>query len=104
MWATDSGKRCRAAGPESKRAERVFHQASSIGLMVLGEPLPILARTFSMVGRSPSRSRESAAWETSDWVMPRGGGRNRKMDVVCPVQSCIELYSVCIVHYYQRID
>ena len=42
--------------------------------MVLGEPLPILARIFSMVGRSPERSRESAAWLTSLWVMPRGGG------------------------------
>lgn len=45
-----------------------------MGLMVLGEPLPNLARIFSMVGRIPKRSRASAAWETSDWVMPRGAG------------------------------
>ena len=45
-----------------------------MGLMVLGEPLPILARTLSIVGRSPARNNESAAWLTSDWVMPRGGG------------------------------
>ena len=42
--------------------------------MVLGEPRPILPRTLSMVGRSPARSSESAAWLTSLWVMPRGGG------------------------------
>jgi hypothetical protein len=27
-----------------------------------------------MVGRSPARNKESAAWLTSLWVMPRGGG------------------------------
>jgi len=42
------------------------------GVDGVGEPLPILARTLSMVGRSPARSRESAAWLTSLWVMPRG--------------------------------
>lgn len=42
--------------------------------MVLGEPLPIFARTLSMVGRSPARSRESAAWLTPLWVTPRGEG------------------------------
>ena len=42
--------------------------------MVLGEPRPNLARIFSMVGRSPARSRVSAAWQTSDCEMPRGGG------------------------------
>ena len=64
MWAMLSGRRCRAAGPESKRAERVFHQESSIGLMVLGEPRPSLARIFSIVGRSPARRSVSAAWLT----------------------------------------
>ena len=49
MWAMLSGRRCRAAGPESRRAERVFHQASSMGLMVLGEPRPILARIFCTI-------------------------------------------------------
>ena len=44
-----------------------------MGLMVLGEPLPIFARTLSMVGRSPARNKASAAWLTSLWVMPRGG-------------------------------
>ena len=42
------GQRCRAAGPESNLAERVFHQESSMELMVLGEPLPNFARIFSM--------------------------------------------------------
>jgi hypothetical protein len=45
-----------------------------MGLMVLGDPRPILARTLSIVGRSPERRSESAAWETSDCEMPRGGG------------------------------
>ena len=39
--------------------------------MVFGEPRPIFARTFSMVGRSPSRRRLSAARSTSAGVMPR---------------------------------
>jgi hypothetical protein len=54
--------------------EAVFHQASSMGLTVLGEPRPSLVRIFSTVGRSPARSSVSAAWLTSLWVMPRGLG------------------------------
>ncbi len=48
--------------------------------MVFGEPRPILSRTLSMVGRSPARSRASAASSTSRGVMPRAGGPRRGGD------------------------
>ena len=57
--------------PASSRPARRFHQASSSGLMVLGEPRPSRARMRSMVGRSPSCSRASAARSTSVEAMPR---------------------------------
>jgi hypothetical protein len=40
-------------------------------LMVFGEPPLRAARIFSMVGRSPARSRTSAARSTSLAVTPR---------------------------------
>ena len=43
-----------AAGPASSRLANRCHQSSSRGLMVLGDPEPISARTFSIVGREPA--------------------------------------------------
>ena len=69
--STGSGSRCSAAGPASSRPARRFHQVSSSGLMVLGEPRPSRARMRSMVGRSPSRNSASAARSTSEEITPR---------------------------------
>ena len=71
------GEAVEGGGARVSRDAKRFHQASSIGLMVLGEPRPIFSRILSIVGRSPARNSASAASSTSRGLMPRAGEYRR---------------------------
>ncbi len=61
LWPRHRPGWCRVP---SSRLPSVANQRSSMGLTVLGEPLPIFWRTRSIVGRRPSVSSASAASQT----------------------------------------